>query len=146
MGVDSVKTNKAGIEIIKHFESLRLEAYLDSVGVATIGYGSTKGVQLGDVITEAQAEELLRKDLSHAEYWVNKLITHELNENQFSALASFTFNVGSGNLQASTLRTRLNRDGVEDLTVEFMKYVLAGGRKLNGLIRRRAAEAELFYA
>jgi len=141
-----MKTNEAGIEIIKHFESLRLEAYLDSAGIPTIGYGNTKGVQLGDVIMLEQAEAFFRKDLSHAEYWVNKLITRELNENQFSALASFTFNVGSGNLQASTLRTRLNRDGVEDLAGEFMRWHFHNGKKSKGLLRRRIAEAELFYA
>jgi lysozyme len=143
-----MKTNEAGIEIIKHFESLRLEAYLDGgdKGIPTIGYGSTRGVRLGDVITEAQAEELFKKDLSYEEYWVKKLITRELNENQFSALASFTFNVGSGNLQASTLRTRLNRDGVEDLIGEFMRWHFHNGKKSRGLLRRRIAEAELFYA
>jgi lysozyme len=141
-----MKTNEAGIFLIKSFEGFSATPYYCPAGILSIGYGSTKGVQLGDVITEAQAEELLRKDVSHAEYWVNRLITRELNENQFSALVSFTFNLGSGRLQGSTLRIKLNRDGVEGLENEFLKWVYAGGRKLRGLLNRRIAEAELFYA
>jgi lysozyme len=142
-----MKTNEAGIEIIKHFEGFSPIPYLCPAGYNTIGYGHLiKQDEVFESITLTEAEELLRKDLSHAEYWVKKLITHELNENQFSALASFTFNLGSGALQASTLRIKLNRDGVEGLENEFLKWVYAGGRKLRGLLNRRIAEAELFYA
>jgi lysozyme len=143
-----MKTNEAGLAIIKHFEGFYETVYICPAGLPTIGYGHVvkphENFSCG--ISKTEAEELLKKDLNHAEYWVNKLITYELNENQFSALVSFTFNVGSGRLQASTLRTRLNRDGAEDLTSEFMRWVFAGGRKLKGLERRRATEAKLFYA
>jgi len=142
-----MKTNEAGIEIIKFFEGFSPIPYLCPAGYNTIGYGHLiKQDEVFESITLTEAEELLIKDLRKAENAVKKLITHELNENQFSALVSFVYNLGSGHLQASTLRTRINRDGVEGLENEFLKWVFAGGRKLNGLIRRRTAEAELFYA
>jgi lysozyme len=142
-----MKTNEAGLNIIKFFEGFSALPYLCPAGYITIGYGHVvREVRHIENVSLEQAEELLKKDLSHAEYWVNRLITRELNENQFSALVSFTFNLGSGALQASTLRIKLNRDGVEGLEKEFLKWVYAGGRKLRGLLNRRIAEAELFYA
>ena len=99
------------------------------------------------VISEAEAETLLVLDLESSEGWVLRLVKEPLSENQFSALTSFTFNVGCGALQRSTLRMKLNRGeytlGAAD---EFPKWRRAGGRILAGLVRRRAAERALFLA
>ncbi|PSB66784.1 muraminidase, partial [filamentous cyanobacterium CCP1] len=90
--------NAKGLRLLKAFEGLRLEAYLDPVGVWTIGYGTTSGVFPGMRITEAQAEAFLRRDLARFERAVSDLITVPLNEDQYSALVSFTYNVGEGAL------------------------------------------------
>lgn len=142
-----MKINEAGLNIIKFFEGFSPIAYLCPAGYSTIGYGHLiKQNEVFESITLAEAEELLIKDLRKAESSVKKLIYQPLNENQFSALVSFTFNLGSGALQASTLRQMINRGEFEDLDKQFIRWVIAGGRKLKGLIRRREAEAELFYA
>jgi lysozyme len=138
------KTNKAGIELIKHFEGLHTEAYLCPANVWTIGYGHTQGVRKGQVITEAEAEQFLIEDLSSAESSVERLIACALNENQFAALVSFTFNLGAGNLKTSTLRRKLNGGDYDAVPSELARWVKAGGKTLPGLVRRRAAEGELF--
>lgn len=137
--------NEAGLAIVKSFEGLRLNAYNDAVGIKTIGYGHVvKPNESLDTITEAQAVELLRADLQIAESAVMRLITTTLNDNQFAALVSFTFNLGAGSLQRSTLRMCLNRMDYASAADEFGKWVFAGGQKLAGLVRRRAAERTLF--
>ena len=142
-----MKTSEAGIEIIKRFEGFSPIPYLCPAGYNTIGYGHLiKQDEVFESITLTEAEELLIKDLRKAENTVKQLIYQPLNENQFSALVSFVYNLGGGALQASTLRIKLNRDGVEGLEGEFLKWVYAGGRKLRGLLNRRIAEAKLFYA
>lgn len=136
--------NDEGIELIKHFEGFSPDRYICAAGMPTIGYGHTgAGVQLG-TITEQQGEELLRSDLRQAERAVLRLINVPLTDNQYAALVSFVFNLGAGALQRSTLRSKLNRGEYEAAALEFHKWVYAGGRKLKGLVRRRAAEAELF--
>ena len=137
-------TSKNGIELIKRHEELRLKAYQCPAGVWTIGYGSTGGVRPGDVITEAQAEVKLREDLRMAEREVGR---HKLNinQNQFDALVSFTFNVGSGNFRSSTLLNLVRRDpndpGIER---QFNRWIYAKGRVLPGLVKRRKEEANLY--
>ncbi len=143
-----MQTNQAGLELIKMFEGLRLEAYVDAVGVWTIGYGHTKTARRGMVITEEQAEALLREDLQDAENAVNRLVKVPLNENEFSALASLVFNIGSGNFQKSTVLRRLNaedRVGAAD-AIEWWNKGRVNGvlTTLPGLVRRRAAEKALF--
>jgi lysozyme len=143
----AMKTNEKGLEIIKYFEGFSPIAYLCPAGYSTIGYGHLiKQNEVFESITLAKAEELLIKDLRKAENSVKKLIYQPLNENQFSALVSFTFNLGSGSLQRSTLRQKINRGEFEDLKDEFKRWIIAGGIKLRGLYERRKAEAELFYA
>ena len=95
-------------------------------------------------IEEATSTALLRRELRHVEAAIGKLITAEINENMFSALASWAFNVGTGAMQRSTLRMKLNRGQYEDAADEFPKWRRAGGRVLKGLVRRRAAERALF--
>jgi lysozyme len=142
------KVNKAGVDLVKQFEGFRSDAYLCPAGVLTIGYGHTKGVVHGQKITKAEGEKLLQADLEEAGIAVERLITVPLNDNQFAALCSFTFNVGDGNLGASTLRRKLNQGDYAVVPSELGKWVKAtvNGVKqtLQGLVRRRAAEGELW--
>ena len=133
----------AGIALIKRFEGCRLTAYKCSAGVWTIGYGHTSGVHSGQAITQAQADALLRQDLEKFERYVNSTayvpITAQLNENQFAALVSFAFNCGQGNLK------RLCADrNTAQIAAAMPQYCKAAGRKLPGLVQRRAAEVALF--
>jgi len=136
--------NAEGLDLIKEFEGLRLRAYQDSVGVWTIGYGHTKTAAPGQEITEAQAEDLLREDLREAEGYVRQFVTVPLNDNEFSALVSWVFNLGVGNLKRSTMLWKLNAGDRQGAADEMLKWVFAGGVRLDGLKRRRKAERELF--
>ena len=143
------KINQAGLDIIKHFEGFEPMAYLDPIGIPTIGYGHIAGVTHQDVqnqrtVNEAEAEQLLREDIAVAESAVERLISVAMNDNQFSALVSFTFNLGEGNLKSSTLRRRLNRGEYDAIPYEMCRWVKAAGRTLPGLVRRRIAEGGLF--
>jgi len=144
------KVNRAGLALIKHFESLRLEAYQDSVGVWTIGWGHTglsyndRSVFPGQVISAEEAEKLLKKDLVVFEKAVQKLLSIKLNSNQFSALVSFAFNLGETNLRKSTLLKKLNNNDCFGAANELKKWNKAGGRRLAGLLRRRLSERNLF--
>ena len=133
-------------EIIKEFESLRLQAYLCPAKVWTIGYGHTKGVKKGMQITEEEAEELLREDMQEAIDVVDKLGV-ELTENQYNALVSFVFNIGGSAFAKSTIRRKIlanpNDKKIED---EFLRWVYADGKKLKGLERRREREAEMYFS
>ncbi len=129
--------------LVKKFEGLRLTAYRDAVGVLTIGYGHTgPDVYDGLKITEAQADALLGKDLQKFVNCVNSLVKVNLNANQRGALVSFSFNLGCGALQGSTLLRRLNAGETPNTVAreEMPKWVFAGGKKLEGLVRRRAEE------
>lgn len=133
-----------GLALIKTSEGLRLKAYRDAVGVLTIGYGSTgPHVKPGMTITEAEAEALLRKDLDRFERGVVEL-AGEMTAGQFSALVSFSFNLGLSALRDSTL-LRLHRAGDFDgAAAQFGRWNRAGGRVLPGLTKRRAAERALY--
>ena len=140
-----MKTSNKGIDLIKKHEGLRLTAYLDAVGVPTIGYGSTRGVKMGTTITEQQAHDLLMKDVAIAENDV-KVHNLALNQNQFDALVSFTFNLGGGNLSKSTLLRKVRANPCDPtIKAEFMRWVYGGGKVLPGLVRRRKEEAELYF-
>ena len=144
--------NERGIEMVKSFEGISLKPYLCPANVWTVGYGATVGSDGGPIdldmepISETEAEALLLRDLESSEGWVSRLIKTALTENQYSALTSFTFNVGAGALQRSTLRMKLNRSEYQGAADEFPKWRIAGGRILAGLVRRRAAERSLFLA
>jgi lysozyme len=142
------KINELGLDLLKTFEGLRLEAYNDAVGRPTIGYGHTQGVKEGQTITPDQADNLLAKDLAGFEAGVARLVTVPLNDNEFSALVSFAYNVGLGTLARSTALKRLNagdRLGAAD-ALEWFNKGRTNGRLyiLPGLSRRRAAEKALF--
>lgn len=137
-------TDEKGLELIKQFEGLRLAAYLCPAQVWTIGYGHTAGVMQGDVIIEEQADAFLRHDLAASELAVSRRVTAPLNQNQFDALVSFTFNLGAGNFSRSTLLNKLNVGDYAGAGDEFLRWDRAGGEKLPGLTRRREAERDLF--
>lgn len=140
-----MKTNIDGINLIKSFESCRLQSYLCPAGVWTIGWGHTKGVFKGQTITQATADILLEQDLTQYENIVKGLTNEEsLTSNQYSALVSFAYNCGEGNLRSSTLLKKVNDRNFTGAAQEFDKWVNGGGKKLPGLIRRRAAEKALF--
>jgi len=141
-GANTLSRN--GLDLIKGFEGLRLSAYQDAAGVWTIGYGHTGSVHPGDRITQAQAEALLQKDTAWAQQAVRDQVKVPLTQGQFDALTSFTFNLGAGALAKSTLLRKLNAGDYAGAQAEFGKWVHAGGQVLQGLVRRRAAEAELF--
>jgi lysozyme len=136
--------NQATLSLIESFEGLRLNAYLDSVGVPTIGYGHTRGVKIGQVITESQAQEFLKRDLQDAIAGVERLVTTELTDNQFGALVSLVFNIGIGNFAKSSLLRKVNMKQFIAAADSFAAWNKAGGKVLPGLTRRRAAEKKLF--
>ncbi|MEO9385901.1 lysozyme [Chromobacterium phragmitis] len=139
--------NAAGLNLIKQFEGLRLIAYQDAVGIWTIGYGHTgPDVAPGKAITQLQADQLLQNDLARFESGVSNLVKVPLNANQFSALVSFSYNLGLGNLQSSTLLRLLNQRDYAGAAGQFPRWDKAGGRVLPGLSRRRLAEQALFQA
>jgi lysozyme len=145
-----MKINTAGLDIIKYYEGWSSTVYKCPAGVGTIGYGSTwdmngKRITMDHKkITKDYGEQLLLRELRHINYAMKKLIKAELTENMYSSLASLTYNIGSGNLQHSTLRMKLNKGLYEVAADEFLKWRKAGGKVLKGLVRRRAREQELF--
>lgn len=143
------KTATKGIELIKEFEGCRLTAYKCPAGVWTIGYGHTgtvdgKLIGKGMTITAAKATELLKKDLAEFEAAVNGCVTAPITQNMFDALVSFSFNVGAGALRRSTLLRKLNAKDYEGAAAEFPLWNKSGGKVLNGLVRRRERERQLF--
>lgn len=135
-----MKISDAGINLIKRFEGCRLEAYQDSAKVWTIGYGHTGGVYKGQVISQMEADVLLRQDLVKAELAVSKYDNkYHWTQNQFDALVSFAFNIGSIN-QLTAKGTR----SISEISAKIPAYRKAGGKVLSGLVKRRQAEKELF--
>ena len=138
--------SKKGIELIKRFEGCRLKAYKCPAGVWTIGYGHTNNVRRDDVITQEEAEELLKRDLKVHEDNVKRLVKVALTQGQFDALVSFEYNVGYGNLANSTLLKLLNAGNYDGASKQFKRWVYAGDKVLEGLVKRRIAETELFLS
>jgi lysozyme len=141
------KTSRAGIELIKSFEGLKLQAYPDPVtGGApwTIGYGATTGVWPGMTVTAAEAEALFRRDLARVERDINRVVGVPIDQNMFDALVSFAYNVGIGNFRRSTLLRKLNAGDFRGAADQFLRWNRAGGRTMAGLTRRRRSERELF--
>ena len=147
LGDDSaMRTGEKGIELIKEFEGRRLVAYQDSVGVWTIGYGHTKTAHEDKLIIKSTADKLLAEDLAEFEKYVDSLVTVDLNQNQFDALIAWTFNLGPGNLIESTMLKVLNEGKYDEVPYQMKRWNKAGGEVLEGLVRRREAEAALFQA
>lgn len=141
-----MRTSQRGINLIKQYEGLRLEAYRCPAGVWTIGYGHTAGVRRGDVIDERRAEYLLEEDLKKFEAVVNRECPG-VNQNQFDALVSFTFNLGERNLLKSMLLkcVKANPNSL-NIRTELLRWNRANGEILPGLTRRRRAEADLYFS
>lgn len=130
---------------IKRFEGFTSTVYICPAGYPTIGYGHlVRDHEKFEEISQEEAEALLRIDVESAERAVLRLIKVPLTDGQFNALVSFTYNLGSGALQCSTLRRQVNCQAHSEVPVQLVRWVWAGGRKLNGLIRRRAVEAKLY--
>lgn len=145
-----IQISAEGIELIKKFEGCKLEPYRCSANVLTQGYGHTKTVVEGQSWSQEHAEHMLELDLQEFEQAVRELITVDLNKNQFSALVAFTFNVGRGNLATSTLRKVLLAEKYDEAPDQIRRWNKAtvNGEKvvLDGLVRRRNAEALLFQS
>lgn len=142
-----MKISEQGIELIKSYESCVLKAYRCPSGVMTIGYGHTGDVRPGQVITEHKALEFLRRDLNIAEACVNTAINKPLCQNQFDALCSLVYNVGCGAFLRSTLLKKIKvNPSDEAIGDEFRRWVYSSGKILPGLVKRRAAESELYFS
>lgn len=137
-----------GLDLIKRFEGFSPTVYICPAGYPTIGYGHLVREHELDRyeqgITEQEAEDLLRRDVQVAERAVLRLIDVPLTDGQYDALVSFTFNLGAGALQRSTLRRKVNREEHADVPTQFRRWVWAGGKRLRGLIKRRAAESGMY--
>ena len=139
-----MRTGDEGIALIRHFEGCRLDAYLCPAGVWTIGYGHTKGVKEGETIDQEAAEAFLIEDLEEFEGYVTEMVEVPLSQSQFDALVSWTFNLGPGNLERSTLLAKLNDGLFDEVPGQIKRWTRAGGVILPGLVKRRNAEAALF--
>ena len=149
---------EAGLDLLRHFEGLGdgdtvqpgLQPYQDMVGVWTVGYGATRyeGRPVSrawpETLTPEEAEALLQGDVARYARAVDRLVVVPVTESQRAALTSFAYNLGSGALKASTLLRRVNGGDWEDVPNQFLRWVYAGGRRVAGLERRRAAEAMLW--
>lgn len=140
----NMKISAEGLALIKKFEGCELEAYQDAVGVWTIGYGHIKGVKEGMTITKQQAEEMLLEELVEYENYVLEAVNHQLDQCMFDALVSWTYNLGPSNLNASTMLKVLNAGDYDAVPEQIKRWNKAGGKVLQGLVRRREAEALLF--
>ena len=143
-GIILMNLGYKGKDLLKFFEGCELVAYQDSVGVWTIGYGHTKGVTPGMTITQEEAEQMLENELSEYEGYVEKYVTTPLTQNQFDALVVWVYNLGPTNLRRSTLLKELNSGNYTAAGNEIKRWNKAGGKVLNGLVKRREAETELF--
>jgi lysozyme len=139
-----MKTSQAGLNLIKQFEGFRSESYLCPANVWTVGFGTTKNVKPGMIITESQGEQLLQEDVKTFEITINNSVTVPLKQNQFDALVSFVYNVGPGNFKSSTLLKKLNAGEYSAVPNELLKWNKGGGKVLPGLTKRREAEGNLW--
>ena len=140
----NMNIGQKGIDLIKHFEGCELNAYKCPAGVWTIGYGHIKGVSEGMSITQEQAEQMLLDELKEYENYINELVVVDLSQTQFDALVSWVYNLGPANLQSSTLLKVLNSGDYSGVPAQIERWNKAGGKVLEGLIRRREAESALF--
>ncbi len=141
-----MKTTNKGINIIKAWESCKLTAYKCPAGVWTIGWGHTQEVLPGDTCTQEQANEWLKNDISSFEIYVNNYFKN-VNQNQFDALVSLCYNIGPGNLKKSPLFTTI-RVNANDPQIKqyFMRHIYAKSKVLQGLVKRRTQESNLYFS
>ena len=141
-----MKISQEGLALIKKFEGCELEAYKCAAGVLTNGYGHTKGVTESMKITQSEAESMLVEELVEYEKAVLDAVTISIDQCMFDALVSWTYNLGPTNLRSSTLLKVLNSGAYDDVPSQIKRWNKANGKVLDGLIRRREAEALLFEA
>lgn len=138
------------IDLIKKYEGFRPQSYQDSVGVWTIGYGTTRingqPVKAGMTITEDRALELVRAEVNKLWSRIESITKVNLNDNQMNALVDFAYNLGFGSLKNSTLMKYVNESKFEEAANQFPRWVYAGGKVLPGLVKRREAERQLFLS
>jgi lysozyme len=139
-----MKTSPKGIRLITEFEGFRANAYLDPIGIPTIGYGFIEGVSLGDTMTQYEAQQRMGRELQKYERGVMQACRVQVNQNQFDALVCFAFNVGVVGMTGSSVIKALNRGDTQAAARAFGLWNKAGGKVWPGLTRRRAAEAALF--
>lgn len=139
-----MKTSKRGIELLIRFEGYRANAYLDPIGIPTIGFGFVKGVKMGDTMTLYDAKERLKRELVEYEQGVLSSMTRAPNQNQFDACVVFAFNVGVAGFKKSSVLKAHNRGDEQAAARAFALWNRAGGKTWPGLTRRRAAEAALY--
>ena len=149
IAIDQMAVSLFGVDLICDFEGKRLVAYDDGVGVWTIGFGTTiypNGIKVkkGETCTEAQAKSYMAHDLKKFEQAVNGAVNIPLNQNQFDALVSLAYNIGTGAFNKSTLVKKLNAGDIRGAADQFDVWVNAGGKRMQGLVNRRAKEKELF--
>jgi lysozyme len=141
--------NQEGLNLIKHFEGFSNKIYICPAGYPTIGYGHRVLKNENNIfqngVTPQKAENILKTDVQKAEQAVEKYISVPLKDNQFAALVSFTFNVGINAFSTSTLRHLVNQQNHNKAAEQFLRWIWAGKRKLKGLLRRRQAEANLYF-
>lgn len=135
-----------GIDLVKSFEGFKAKAYPDQGGKWTVGYGSTLGITPLTKVTKEEAELFLKRDLGTTVKGINELITQPLNQNQFDALCSFTYNVGVHALEVSQLRGKIQYGLLNEAADEFLKWKFVHGVPNEGLLNRRIKERELFLA
>ncbi|QQV08243.1 lysozyme [Acinetobacter johnsonii] len=151
IATDEMHVSPSGVDLICNFEGLRLKAYDDGVGVWTIGFGTTKypngiRVKKGDTCTLDQAKAYMQNDLKSFEQTVNNTVKVPLNQNQFDALVSLAYNIGTNAFSKSTLVKKLNANDNRAAADQFDVWVNAGGKRMQGLVNRRAKEKALFLS
>ncbi|WP_291390499.1 lysozyme [Acinetobacter sp.] len=151
IATDEMHISPFGVDLICSFEGKRLTAYDDGVGVWTIGFGTTvypngMKVKKGDTCTEAQAKAYMAHDLKKFETAVNNAVTVPLSQNQFDALVSLAYNIGTNAFSKSTLVKKLNANDNRAVADQFDVWVNAGGKRMQGLVNRRAKEKALFLS
>lgn len=134
----------AGTLFIQNFEGTKNVAYLDSVGVPTICTGSTRAVRIGQVASDAECAVRLKQDTSRAGAALKRGVTVRVTQEQYDALLSLVFNIGEGAFMRSTLLVRLNAGRCTEAADQFLRWDYAGGKRLRGLSKRRAAERAMF--
>ncbi|MFW1886877.1 lysozyme [Acinetobacter johnsonii] len=149
IAIDQMAVSPFGVDLICNFEGKRLTAYDDGVGVWTIGFGTTKypngiRVKKGDTCTLDQAKAYMQNDLKSFEQTVNNTVKVPLNQNQFDALVSLAYNIGTNAFSKSTLVKKLNSNDIRGAADQFDLWVNAGGERMQGLVNRRTVEKALF--
>ena len=139
-----MKISEEGLALIKKFEGCELEAYQCAAGIWTIAYGRIKEVKEGHTCTQEQAEAWLDEELHEYQSYIDDMVEVDLEQCQFDALVSWVYNLGPSNLKSSTLLKVVNNSEYDEVPERIKRWNKAGGKVLEGLVRRREAEALLF--